>query len=181
MNKTNLIKKLKDMSKYIDVNIDKEFALEIIPIVELVIMDTSLVTRIAKSDIKFPQRLYINHCDKKEVKTKFYEKIMENAIKSTRYNLLTLLDTLNDIVKENTPAWKVKWRMKEYFKVKYNKVKTNVSGVTMTMLEPKEKYKENQKKNEKISNYNSKRFKKCEKWRNSNLKFYKKILKTINE
>ena len=86
------------------------------------------------------------------------------------------LEALYDIVQEDSPAWNTRWKIKSCYKIKFDEVKTNI-GV---MLEPKPECVEKEKRNEEIRKYNTKQHKKCQKWRDSNLKFYKKMLKIIS-
>lgn len=175
-----LLEKRNEMYKYIDVTVDKDFALEVIPFVELVMLNTDTIKKIARFELSPLKKWYINHCDTKKITTRLYKNIIEESMNITRYKVLTLLDALYDIINEDTPRWKARWKIKEYYHVEYNKVKSDLLRVDSTSLEPKPEYIEKYKKNEKISKQNVKRYKKCEKWRNSNLKFYKKILKIVN-
>ena len=168
---------MKQLSKYFDVTIDKEFALEVIPIVELVIMNGHLVEKISRSELPFFQNLYINQCDRNGIRTKMYDEIMKSTKDKVCRNLLNVLSALKDIVEEDTKEWKAKWKIKEYNKIKYNRVRSDLLNIEAYKLEPKPEYVKKDKENEEICKYNQKRRKQCEKWRNSNLKFYKKLLR----
>lgn len=178
---SKFIEKAKEMYKYINVTIDKEFALQLIPIVELVITDGSAIKKIAKQDVSFVKRLYIKHCDKKDIQTHLYNKIIEDSIAMVRYKVLVLLDALYDIINEDTPKWNNKWNIKPLYKVKYNEIKTTMLGFESFLLEPKPEYMENVKRNKKIQKHNEKRRKICQKWRNSSIDFYKKMLKIVKD
>lgn len=168
---------MKQLSKYFDVTVDKEFASEIMPIVELVITDGHLIEKISRSELPFFQSLYINQCDRNGIRNKMYDEIIKSTKDNVCRNLLNVLSALKDIVEEDTKEWKEKWKIKEYNKIKYNKVRSDLLNIEAYVLEPKPEYVEKDKENEKIRKYNQERRKKCEKWRNSNLKFYKKLLR----
>ena len=174
------IEQIKSMYKYINVTVDKQFALELIPIVELIITDISSIKKITISELPFFERIYVKHCNKKEIYTKLYEKIIEKNINKTRYKILSLLDVLYDIVQEGNPSWNTRWKIKPYCKVKYDEVKTTLFGIESFVLKPKPGYEKKVKQNEKIEKHNKKSIKMCQKWRDSKLRFYKKILKIIN-
>ena len=174
------MKSLKEMANYINVTIDKEFALELIPIVELTMTHTDTIKKIAKSELNFIEKFYIKLCDKKQIETKLYQKIMEKGINLTRYKILKLLEVLHDIMTEDSVSWNNRWKIKSYYKIKYDEIKTDILGVESFVLEPKPEYRQKQKENERRMEYNLKRKKICQKWRNSHLNFYKKILKIVN-
>lgn len=173
---SKFVEKAKEMYKYINVTIDKEFALELIPIVELVITDPSAINKIAKEDLCLWKKLYIKHCDKEDKKTKLYNKILEDSTNMVRYKVLVLLNVLYDIINEDSPKWNTKWNIKPLYKIKYNEIKTDILGIESFVLEPKPEYIENVKRNKKIEKHNNKRRKTCQKWRDSSINFYKKIL-----
>lgn len=177
---SKFVEKAKEMYKYINVTIDKEFALELIPIVELVMTDNSTMKRIAREELTFFEKLYVKYCESKEKQTCLYNKIIENSINTVRYKVLMLLETLYDILHEDSPQWNTRWKIKPYYKIKYNEVKIKVFGVDSIVLEPKPEYVDKDKQNEEFRKYNLKRRAKCQKWRDSNIKFYKKVLKIIN-
>lgn len=174
------MKGLKEMAKYIDVTIDKEFALELIPIVELTMTHTDTIRKIAESELNFIEKFYIKLCNKKQIETKLYRKIMEKGINLTRYKILKLLEVLHDIITEDSVSWNSRWKIKSYYKIKYDEIKTDILGVESFILEPKPEYRQKQEENERRMKYNLKRKEICQKWRNSHLNFYKKILKIVN-
>ena len=176
MVKINLIEKLKELYTYINVDVDKEFAVELIPVVELVMTTPDIMRKLAKYEPDIVQRLYIKYCEKNNIESKTYINLMDRMYNSVRFKVYKLLETLYDIVQEDSPAWNTRWKIKSYYKIKFNEVKTNI-GI---LLEPKPEYIEKEKKNEEIRKYNIKQRRKCKKWRDSNLKFYKKMLKIIN-
>lgn len=180
MIKIDLKEKFKELYDYIDVDVDKQFAIELIPVVELVMTSPDIIKKLAKHEPNFIQRLYINYCEKNNVKSDTYTHLIECIYNFTRMKVYRLLETLYDIVEEDSPSWRTKWKIKPYHKIKYNEVESNIAGIKAKVLEPKPEYAEKVKKNKKITKYNDKQYKKCKKWRDSNLKFYKKILKIVN-
>lgn len=176
MIKIDLIEKVKELYTYINVDIDKEFAIELIPVVELVMTTPDMMKKLAKCELNIVQRLYIRYCEKNNIKSKTYMDLMDHMYNSVRFKVYKLLEALYDIVQEDSPAWNTRWKIKSCYKIKFDEVKTNI-GV---MLEPKPEYVEKEKRNEEIRKYNMKQHKKCQKWRDSNLKFYKKMLKIIS-
>lgn len=174
MNK--VLDKLKELYTYINVDIDKEFAIELIPIVELVLMDTAIIKKLAGHELSFIEKIYVKCCESKNKQNNLYNTILDKADKIVRYKVLTLLDCLYDIMKEDSPSWNTRWKIKCYYKIKYDEVQSDFGII----LEPKPEYLEKEKKNEEIRKYNLKQRKKCQKWRNSNIKFYKNILKIVN-
>ena len=111
------MKSIKEMANYINVTIDKEFALELIPIVELTMTHTDTIKKIAKSELNFIEKFYIKLCDKKQIETKLYQKIMEKGINLTRYKILKLLEVLHDIMTEDSVSWNNRWKIKSYYKI----------------------------------------------------------------
>ena len=181
MSKIELSKKLKELYDYTNVDVDKEFAIELIPVVELIIINPDVIKRLAKYESNFIQRIYINYCEKhNNIKSNTYIHLIKHLYNLVHYKVYKVLEALYDIVEEDSPVWNTKWRIKPYYKIKYNEVKSNILGVETTLLEPKPEYIEKVKKNEKFIKYNMKRRKECQKWRNSNLNFYKKLLKILN-
>lgn len=181
MSKIELSKKLKELYIYINVDVDKEFAIELIPVVELIITNPDAIKKLSKYESNFLQRIYINYCEKHDdTKSNIYTHLMKYLYNLTCYKVYKLLETLYDIVEEDSPVWNTKWKIKPCYKIEYNKIKSNLLGVEATLLEPKPEYIEKAKENEKLMKYNMKRRKECQKWRNSNLKFYKKFLKILN-
>ena len=164
-----------------NVDVDKEFAIELIPVVELIILNPDVIKKLSKYESNFIQRIFIKYCEKHDdTKLNIYIHLMKHLYNLTCYKVYKLLETLYDIVEEDTPVWNTKWKIKPYCKIEYNEVKSDLLGVEATLLEPKPEYIEKAKKNEKLMKYNMKRRKECQKWRNSNLKFYKKMLKILN-
>lgn len=181
MSKIELPKKLKELYNYKNVDVDKEFAIELIPVVELVIMNPDVIKKLSKYESNFIQQIYIDYCERhNNVKSNTYTYLMKYLYNLARYKVYKLLETLYDIVEEDSPVWNTKWKIKPYCKIKYDEIKSNILGVETILLEPKPEYIEKVKKNEKLMKYNMKRKKECQKWRNSNLKFYKKMLKILN-
>lgn len=64
MIKIDLIEKLKELYTYINVDIDKEFAIELIPVVELVMTTPDMMKKLAKCELNIVQHLYIRYCEK---------------------------------------------------------------------------------------------------------------------
>ena len=177
MNAKKLPAKLQELSKYYDVDIDKDFASELIPVIKLVILNTDIKVKIAKGELNFFENWYIEHCAKKDVSTSLSQKIMDKATTRVRQKLIKLLEVLEDIVDEDSDAWNKKWGIESYHKLKYDKVKsTQLSGY---VLKVKPEFKQKQKENDKIRSRNIKRREKCLKWRDSHIKFYKKVLKIV--
>lgn len=177
MSMNNIFKELKD---YRDVVIDKEFAIHLIPVIEILITNTDTIKKISYSQLNYIQKMYIKFCENKGIETDSYKEIMNSVLNATRYKIYKLLETLYDIVEEDTPAWNTKWKMKYCYKIEYDEVESDVVGIKATVFKPKPEYAEKVKKNEKIMKYNIKQREKCIKWRKSNIKFYKKILEIIN-
>lgn len=177
MSMNDIFKELKD---YCDVVIDREFAIHLIPVIEMIMTNTDTVKKISYSQLNYVQKMYIKFCENKEIETDSYKEIMNSVFNTTRYKIHKLLETLYDIVEEDSPAWNTKWKIKCYSKIEYDEVESDVVGIKANVLKPKPEYAEKVKKNEKIMKYNVKQREKCIKWRKSNVKFYKKILEIIN-
>lgn len=177
----NNINQFKILNDYIDVTVDKEFAVELIPIIELATTDTFIVEKISIFELSLLKRLYVKHCLKKNLITKSCKRILENSINITRHKMLVLLDVLYDIVQEDTPGWKKRWDIKRYNRIEYNNIETKIGDIKSSTLEPKPEYKEKIKENKIIEKHNKKCLKICQKWRKCGINFYKKIIKIINQ
>lgn len=180
MKDSNILNKLKSYCKYADITMDKEFALELVPLVERVITDTSALERLSRMEHRWTEKLLFDKCEKHGIITKWHAEINEKHSNKIKLKTLRLLEALYDIITEDTPAWERKWNIKDCHELEYDEVKKKQCGLEYTVWTVKPEYKHLEKENKKIISHNSKQRSKCQKWRDSYLGFYKEILRSIN-